>query len=87
MHWNRKMRSLRQMTLKHTIELLRWGARVDRREKEWLAQRLVDAVRAPKGARCIECEGFWKESTARTDGRCAGCWLKAAEDAVMKEDA
>ncbi len=86
MYWNRKMRSLRQMTRKHTIELLRWGGRMDRKEKEWLAQRLVDAVGSPKGAQCVRCQGWFMNTPHRKDGRCAGCWLKAAEDACIKED-
>ena len=85
MHWNRKMRRMRRFTEKHVIKLLQEEWRTDRAIQEWLAQRLVDAVGSPRGARCIECEGFWMNSTARKDGRCAGCWLKAAEDAVIWE--
>ena len=64
----------------------RWAGRLARRELFWLAQRLAETAGFPAGVRCIECEGFWTNGSARLDGRCASCWIRAARRAVLAEE-
>ena len=80
MYWNRKMRSLRRLTLKQADRLHRQVGRMWMRENEWLALQLALIKRPPN------CDGDACEHA--DDVRyCAGCWRKVAEDAVDKEDA
>lgn len=82
MHWNRKMRSLRRWTLRHVVKFMIDKAHVDRREKRWLAERLAKIAGCPssmaEGEMCRVCKGDALVSQA-------GCWLLAAEDAVINE--
>ena len=80
MYWNRKMRSLCRTTDRHVLECLRAGCRQWMRENEWLARQLALTKRPPN------CNG---DACGHADDvrYCAGCWRKAAEDAVDKEDA
>ena len=81
MYWNRKMRSLCRATDRHILDCLRAGCRQWMMENEWLSLQL-----ATKAGRPPNCDGDACEHAG--DIRyCAGCWRKAAEDAVDKEDA
>ena len=86
MHWNRKMRSLRRLTLKQADRLHRQVGRMWMKELQWLGERLFSAAGRPPQelfdhAECEDCEHFYEPRY------CGGCWVKVAEDAVDKEDA
>lgn len=79
MHWNRKMRGLRRMTLEQLERIHCEVGRLMRKETKWMAQRLAESAGCPPGMAegdgCRACRGDILACRAV-------CWLLAAEDAV-----